>query len=50
MRKELEGCMSIKDIDIGRGAESPGAVEIEVASAISVDKWISVNIANGNSP
>ena len=42
--------MIIKDIDIGRGAESPGVVEIEPASAITFEDWISENIINSNSP
>lgn len=42
--------MIIKDIDIGRGAESPGVVEIKAASAITFDEWISVNIVINNSP
>lgn len=42
--------MNIKDIDIERGAESPGAIEIKAASAISLDKRISINVVNSNLP
>ena len=42
--------MNIKDIDIERGAESPGAIEIKAASAISLDKRISIKVVNSNLP